>query len=285
MRILSTIQEIQEYAAAIKKTGQSIGLVPTMGALHEGHLALMHAARQACDVVIASVFVNPVQFGPKEDYGSYPRQFAADCEKLEAAGVDAVFHPAPEEMYPDGYGTYIEVGSSLTGKLCGAQRPGHFRGVATVVVKLMNLSRADQAFFGQKDAQQVVVIRQVVRDLHLPVQVRMVPIVREKNGLARSSRNRYLSAGEREAALILSRSLRKAAAAYGAGECDVEKLKALVCGELADEPLAAIDYVDCYCFPAFTAISEVKGAALLAIAVRIGRTRLIDNVILGVEKE
>ena len=217
MKKLYTVQEIQEYTAEIKRQGRTIGLVPTMGALHEGHLTLMRAARQHCDVVIASVFVNPVQFGPNEDYAAYPRRFAADCEKLEAAGVDAVFHPEPEEMYPAGYGTYIEVGSTLTDKLCGARRPGHFRGVATVVTKLMNLARADQAFFGQKDAQQVVVIRQVVRDLNLPVTVRMVPIVREENGLARSSRNAYLSAGEREAALILSRSLQKAMDACRAG--------------------------------------------------------------------
>ena len=283
MKKLYTVQEIQEYTAEIKRQGRTIGLVPTMGALHEGHLTLMRAARQHCDVVIASVFVNPVQFGPNEDYAAYPRRFVADCEKLEAAGVDAVFHPEPEEMYPAGYGTYIEVGSTLTDKLCGARRPGHFRGVATVVTKLMNLARADQAFFGQKDAQQVVVIRQVVRDLNLPVTVRMVPIVREENGLARSSRNAYLSAGEREAALILSRSLQKAMDACRAGETRTAALKALVQAELASEPLADVDYVDCYSFPELQPIREVEGAALLAIAVRIGKTRLIDNVILGVE--
>ena len=284
MKKLYTVQEIQEYTTALKKQGKTIGLVPTMGALHEGHLTLMRTAKRSCDVAIASIFVNPVQFGPNEDYDAYPRQFAADCEKLEAAGVDAVFHPEPGEMYPEGYSTYIEVGSSLTDKLCGARRPGHFRGVATVVTKLMNLSQADKAFFGQKDAQQVVVLQQVVRDLNLPVRVQMVPIVREESGLARSSRNAYLSPGEKTAAQILSRSLTKAAEACRAGERRTDRLKDLVQAELASEPLADVDYVDCYSFPELADIQMVEGAALLAVAVRIGRTRLIDNVILGVEK-
>ena len=283
MKKLYTVQEIQQYTAEMKKQGKSIGLVPTMGALHEGHLTLMRAARQSCDIVIASVFVNPVQFGPNEDYAAYPRRFEEDCGKLAAAGVDAVFHPEPAEMYPEGYSTYIEVGTSLTDKLCGAQRPGHFRGVATVVLKLLHLSRADRAFFGQKDAQQVLVIRQVVRDLNLPVEIAMVPIVREASGLARSSRNAYLSAAEKEAALVLSCSLQKAAAAYAAGERSTACILAVVQAELAAEPLAAVDYVECYAFPGLQAMEVLTGPALLAIAVRIGKTRLIDNVILGVE--
>ena len=194
MKILRTVKEIQEYTREIKKAGKTIGLVPTMGALHEGHLTLMRAARQAADVVIASVFVNPVQFGPNEDYDAYPRQFEADCAKLETVPVDAVFHPEPSEMYPAGYSTYVNVEGDITHKLCGAKRPGHFRGVATVVTKLMNLARADKAFFGQKDAQQVVVIKRFTADLNLPVEVVMVPICREESGLARSSRNVYLSA-------------------------------------------------------------------------------------------
>ena len=281
MKILRTVQEIQDYTKAVKAEGKVIGLVPTMGALHEGHLTLMRAAKAACDIVIASVFVNPVQFGPNEDYEAYPRQFSADCEKLEAAGVDAVFHPEAEEMYPDGYCTYVTVEGDFTHKLCGAQRPGHFRGVATVVTKLINLAKADEAFFGQKDAQQVVVIRRMVRDLNLNVHINMVPIVREPDGLARSSRNAYLSAEEKTAALVLSRSLKKAETAFEQGEKEVSRLREVVRKVLETEPMAKIDYVECYSFPELKPEETIQAAALLAIAVKIGRTRLIDNVILG----
>lgn len=281
MKILRTVQEIQDYTKAVKAEGKAIGLVPTMGALHEGHLTLMRTAKAACDTVIASVFVNPVQFGPNEDYEAYPRKFETDCEKLEAAGVDAVFHPEPEEMYPEGYCTYVNVEGDVTHKLCGAQRPGHFRGVATVVTKLINLAKADEAFFGQKDAQQVVVIRRMVRDLNLNVHIHMVPIVREESGLARSSRNAYLSAEEKKAALVLSRSLKQAEAAFAQGETNVESLKEMVRAELQAEPMAKIDYVECYSFPDLQPEERIHAAALLAIAVKIGKTRLIDNVILG----
>ena len=280
MKILRTVKEIQEYTREIKKAGKTIGLVPTMGALHEGHLTLMRAARQAADVVIASVFVNPVQFGPNEDSDAYPRQFEADCAKLETVPVDAVFHPEPSEMYPTGYSTYVNVEGDITHKLCGAKRPGHFRGVATVVTKLMNLARADKAFFGQKDAQQVVVIKRFTADLNLPVEVVMVPICREESGLARSSRNVYLSAEERTAALVLSRSLKQAKAAFAEGEKHTAKLKELVRSVLGQEPLADVDYVELYSFPGLEPIEAVEQPALLAIAVRIGKTRLIDNVIL-----
>ncbi|MCR5438596.1 MAG: pantoate--beta-alanine ligase [Selenomonas sp.] len=283
MKILRTVKEIQAYAKEIKAAGKKIGLVPTMGALHEGHLTLMRKARETCDIVIASVFVNPVQFGPNEDYEAYPRRFEADCEKLESVSVDAVFHPEPEEMYPEGFSTYVTVEGEITDKLCGAQRPGHFRGVATVVTKLINLARADEAFFGQKDAQQVVVIRRFVEDLNLNVHIHMVPIVREESGLARSSRNQYLSAEEKEAALVLSRSLKRAEEAYAHGERNVEKLKSVVKNTLNDEPLAAVDYVDLYSFPGLTPMYTVAEPALLAIAVKIGKTRLIDNTILGKE--
>lgn len=280
MKILRTVAEITAYTAPLKKEGKIIGLVPTMGALHEGHLTLMRRARQACDIVIASVFVNPTQFGPNEDFDAYPRQFEADCAKLEGVNVDAVFHPEPAEMYPQGYATYVNVEGSITNKLCGAQRPGHFRGVATVVTKLINLARADKAFFGQKDAQQVVVIKRFVQDLHLPVEIEMVPIVREESGLARSSRNAYLSPAEKEAALVLSRSLRKAKELFEAGQRDVALLKDTVQAEISAEPLASIDYVELYSFPDLDPIEQVNAPALLAIAVRIGKTRLIDNVIL-----
>lgn len=283
MKVLRTIKEIKEYAKAQKQAGKIIGLVPTMGALHEGHLTLMRAAREKCDIVIASVFVNPVQFGPNEDYDAYPRRFEEDCKKLETVPVDAVFHPEPAEMYPDGYATYVNVEGEITHKLCGAQRPGHFRGVATVVTKLMNLSRADEAFFGQKDAQQVVVISRFVEDLNINVHINMVPIVREESGLARSSRNQYLSADEKKAALVLSRSLKAAKMLYADGENKVGELKKVVSDILEAEPMATVDYVELYSFPGLLSIEEVKGPALLAIAVKIGKTRLIDNVILGKE--
>lgn len=283
MKVLRTIKEIKEYAKTQKQAGKIIGLVPTMGALHEGHLTLMRAAREKCDIVIASVFVNPVQFGPNEDYDAYPRRFEEDCKKLETVLVDAVFHPEPAEMYPDGYATYVNVEGEITHKLCGAQRPGHFRGVATVVTKLMNLSRADEAFFGQKDAQQVVVISRFVEDLNINVHINMVPIVREESGLARSSRNQYLSADEKKAALVLSRSLKAAKMLYADGENKVAELKKVVSDILEAEPMATVDYVELYSFPGLLSIEEVKGPALLAIAVKIGKTRLIDNVILGKE--
>lgn len=281
MKILRTVAEITEFAKSAQQAGKVIGLVPTMGALHEGHLTLMRTAKAKCDVVIASVFVNPVQFGPNEDYDAYPRRFEEDCQKLEEVGIDAVFHPEPKEMYPDGYGTYVNVESAFTGKLCGGQRPGHFRGVATVVTKLMNLSRAQEAFFGQKDAQQVLVIRRFVKDLNIQVNINMVPIVREESGLARSSRNAYLSEAEKTAALVLSRSLKKAEAAYKAGEKSVEALKKIVRDEIATEPMAVIDYVELYSFDELKEIETISGESLLAIAVKIGKTRLIDNIILG----
>lgn len=281
MKILRTVAQITEFAKAAQQAGKVIGLVPTMGALHEGHLTLMRAAKAKCDIVIASVFVNPVQFGPNEDYDAYPRRFEEDCRKLESVEVDAVFHPEPAEMYPEGYGTYVNVESAFTGKLCGGQRPGHFRGVATVVTKLMNLSRAQEAFFGQKDAQQVLVIKRFVKDLNIQVNVNMVPIVREESGLARSSRNAYLSPEEKQAALVLSRSLKKAEEAYRAGEKSVENLKNIVRAEIETEPMAVIDYVELYSFDELKEISQVEGESLLAIAVKIGKTRLIDNIIIG----
>ena len=281
MKILTTIQDIKKYAADCKAQGKTIGLVPTMGALHEGHLTLMRAAREKCDIVIASVFVNPTQFGPNEDYDAYPRQFAADCEKLESVNVDAVFHPEPSEMYPEGYCTYVNVDGDITHKLCGAQRPGHFRGVATVVTKLINLARADEAFFGQKDAQQVTVIRRFVEDLNINVHINMVPIAREDSGLARSSRNTYLSAEEKEAALVLSRSLKKAKTAFAQGETKVAALENIVKSEISKEPMASIDYVKAYAYPSLKPLTEVNEDTLLAIAVKIGKTRLIDNVILS----
>ena len=280
MVILRTQDEIKSYSLEMKKAGKVIGLVPTMGALHEGHLTLMREAKTKTDVVIASVFVNPVQFGPNEDFDAYPRDFEGDCQKMEKAGVDAVFHPTPEEMYPDGFCTYVNVEGEFTKKLCGGQRPGHFRGVATVVTKLINLARADKAFFGQKDAQQVCVIRRFVEDLAIPVEINMVPIVREESGLARSSRNMYLSAKEKEAALVLSRSLNKAKEAFDGGLTKASAVKQIIEDEINKEPLAVIDYVEIYSFPELEEIEYINREAIMAIAVKIGKTRLIDNVIL-----
>lgn len=280
MKILRTQAEIKEYSKAMKAAGKVVGLVPTMGALHEGHLTLMRTALAKCDVVIASVFVNPVQFGPNEDFDAYPRQFQEDCAKLESVGVNAVFHPEPSEMYPDGFCTYVNVEGDFTKRLCGGQRPGHFRGVATVVTKLINLARADKAFFGQKDAQQVCVIRRFVEDLAIPVEINMVPIVREDTGLARSSRNAYLSDEEKQAALVLSKSLRAAEDEFKSGCREADKLKKIIVNIIESEPMAVIDYAEVYSFPELEDIKEISGQAIMAIAVKIGKTRLIDNVIL-----
>ena len=283
MKILTTPKELQAYAQSVKNAKETIALVPTMGALHAGHLSLVEAARKSADRVIVSIFVNPVQFGPNEDFAAYPRTFEADAEKLEAAGVDAVFHPAPEAMYPAGYATYVEVTGTLTEKLCGAKRPGHFRGVATVVLKLLLLSHADWAFFGQKDAQQVAVLRRMALDLGVAAEIVMAPIVREASGLALSSRNTYLSPDERTAALVLSRSLREARDVYETGEKRTKVLKEITAVELSKEPLAKIDYVELYSFPELEEIETIEARALLAVAVYIGKTRLIDNIILGEE--
>ena len=281
IKILRTIADVKNYIQIIRRQGKTIGLVPTMGALHEGHLALMHTAKQKCDIVIASIFVNPIQFGPNEDFTTYPRVFESDCVKLESERVDAVFHPEPAEMYPQGFTTYVMVDGSKTDKLCGASRPGHFRGVATVVTKLIHITEADQVFFGQKDAQQVVVIKQFVQDLNMNVEIQMVPIVRDQGGLALSSRNAYLSDIEKKAAYILSASLKKTEKLYLAGEKNVEALKKLTVASIMSEPLAKIDYVDLYSFPALQEIKIVDQPVLLAVAVQFGKTRLIDNIVFG----
>ncbi|MBP2633126.1 MAG: pantothenate synthetase [Firmicutes bacterium] len=281
IKVIKTVQEMKALVKSVKKAGKTIGLVPTMGALHDGHLTLMKAAKEKCDVVIASVFVNPTQFGPNEDFASYPREFESDCAKLESVGVDVVFHPEAAQMYPKNYTAYVTVDGAITNKLCGAKRPGHFRGVATVVTKLFNITQADRAFFGQKDAQQVVVIKCFVRDLNMNVEVEMVPIVRAENGLALSSRNKYLSAAEKKAALVLSASLNAAKEAYKNGEKNVAVLRQMIIKQIQAEPLADIDYVNLYSFPDLEEIERVEGESLIALAVRFGTTRLIDNAIIG----
>lgn len=277
MRTADTVAALR--AARARLTGAA-GLVPTMGALHAGHLSLVARARAENDAVIATIFVNPLQFGPSEDLAAYPRDLPGDLALLEQAGVDLVFTPAPGLMYPPNFQTQIEVREVARG-LEGAHRPGHFAGVATVVAKLFNLTQPQRAYFGQKDAQQAAVIRQMVRDLNFPLDVVVCPIVRDCDGLALSSRNAYLMPEQRRAAPVLYRALRAAAAAYDAGERDAEALRQAMRATLAAEPLAQPEYVSA---ADANTLAECDGPlpeqALLSLAVRVGRTRLIDNLLL-----
>ena len=282
MRIIENIAEMSEFVRQAKSKGQSIGLVPTMGSLHEGHLTLVRQAGQSCDIVVVSIFVNPTQFGPNEDFEQYPRDLAGDSKAAERGGAQVIFHPRVREMYPVGYASFIEV-EGITQKLCGLSRPGHFRGVATVVNKLLHIIQPDQAFFGQKDAQQVLVLQRMVADFNMNVRLEVVPIVREADGLALSSRNAFLSVPERQAALSLSRSLQIAETLVGSGEDDLASIKSRVISEIQAESLTEIEYVELYSYPLLEEISYVKGKVLLALAVRVGKTRLIDNVILEVK--
>lgn len=281
-KVVESVGQMRDMIAAARKSGKVIGFVPTMGALHSGHLALMQAARKLCDLVVVSIFVNPTQFGPNEDYDAYPRTWHEDLKACSSIGVDAVFHPPVQEMYPDGWGTWVEV-TGLTDKLCGKSRPGHFRGVATVVTKLLNIVQPDKAFFGQKDAQQVLVLKKMVRDLNMFSEIVMVPIVREADGLAKSSRNVYLQPAERQAALILNQSLQQAREMVAAGERSSKAVREAVLSRIQAEPLARVDYVEIYSFPALAETDSLDQGALLAVAVRFGATRLIDNIILDPE--
>jgi len=254
--------------------------VPTMGCFHEGHLSLMRRAREENGFVVVSLFVNPTQFGPSEDFREYPRDLDCDARLAEEVGVDLIFNPSVEEMYPEGYQTCVEVGKLSEG-LCGASRPGHFRGVATVVLKLFNIVRPDRAYFGRKDYQQLKVIERMVRDLNLPVEIVGMPIVREPDGLAMSSRNAYLSPEEREAALALSKSLSYAQGLLGKGIVSGEELRRRVEEFIQRETLARIDYVAVVDPETLDRLAEVKDEAVLALAVRIGGTRLIDNALLA----
>ena len=284
MILCKTVAELRSEIASAKAAGKTIGLVPTMGALHEGHASLVKAANQENDVVVVSVFVNPTQFGPTEDLDSYPRTLDADCKLAEAQGADIVFAPSPKEMYPSEDMTWVEVTGDVTKVLCGRSRPIHFRGVTTVVSKLFNLAQPDRAYFGQKDAQQVQVLKRMVKDLFFNLQMRIMPIVREADGLAKSSRNTYLSAEERQAGLILSKSLKHAKELFAAGERDPQKLVAATTAMIKTEPMADIDYVEIYQMPELNACqSPMQGENLLALAVRFGTTRLIDNIILEVK--
>ena len=277
MMIVSTIDELRSARAILD---EPVGLVPTMGYLHEGHLSLVRRAAEECASVVVSIFVNPTQFSPSEDLAAYPRDMERDLRLLEPLGVHLVWTPTPEIMYPDGYQTWVEV-DALTGFLEGAQRPGHFRGVTTVVAKLFNGVQPARAYFGQKDAQQAAVIRQMVRDLNFPLEVVVCPIVREPDGLAMSSRNAYLNPEQRQAATVLHQSLSAAREAYDAGERDAEQLRAIMRDKLATEPLAQMQYVSCADYDTLGELEKISGKALLSMAVFVGKTRLIDNFILG----
>lgn len=281
MKLVKTVAELREEIAAVKAAQKTIGLVPTMGALHEGHASLIAAANKENDVVVVSVFVNPTQFGPNEDLDAYPRTLEADCVLAEKMGADIVFAPSPKEMYPSEDMTWVEVTGDVTKVLCGKSRPIHFRGVTTVVSKLFNLAQPDRAYFGQKDAQQVEVIKRMVKDLFFNLQLRIMPIIREADGLAKSSRNTYLSAEEHQAALVLNQSLAEAKQMFENGERSAEKLVAAVTEKIKGEPMSDIDYVEIYKLPELRPAGEtLEGSNLLALAVKFGTTRLIDNVIL-----
>ena len=281
MKLVHTVAELRDEVTAAKAQGLTIGLVPTMGALHEGHASLIAAANKENDFVVVSVFVNPTQFGPNEDLDAYPRTLEADCKLAETMGANVVFAPSPKEMYPSADDTWVEVTGDITKVLCGRTRPIHFRGVTTVVTKLFNLAQPDRAYFGQKDAQQVEVLKRMVKDLFFPLQLRVMPIIREADGLAKSSRNTYLSQEEHTAALVLSRSLKAAKAMYEAGERDAAKITAAVTADIEKEPMSNIDYVEIYALPGLEPVSNpMVGSNLLAVAVKFGTTRLIDNVVL-----
>ena len=280
MIIATTIQEVTGQINAWKAEGLTIGLCPTMGYLHEGHASLMDASVKRNDRTVASVFVNPIQFGPKEDLATYPRDFDHDCRLLEAHGVDMVFHPEPSEMYFDDFCTYVDM-DVLSKTLCGKTRPIHFRGVCTVITKLLHIVRPDRIFFGQKDAQQLAIIRRMVRDLNFDVEVVGCPIVREADGLAKSSRNTYLSPEERKAAVILSRTIRLGQEICAGGERNAAALLEKMKENLASEPLADVEYVEVVDGLSMQPVEQFKEGDLVAMAVRIGSTRLIDNFTVG----
>lgn len=279
MIIATTIAQVRAQVAAWKKEGLTVGLVPTMGYLHEGHASLVDEAVRQCDRVVASDFVNPTQFGPNEDLEAYPRDFDRDCALLEEHGCAMVFHPAVEEMYAPGAATYVEILSDMPKQLCGKTRPIHFRGVCTVVSKLFNIVTPDKAFFGQKDAQQLAIIRQMVRDLSYGIEIVGCPIVREADGLAKSSRNTYLSEAERQAALVLSESVFLGQKMVAEGETDANKIVAAMTEHIQAQPLAKIDYVSAVDGVTMDPVEQIAGTVLVAMAVYIGKTRLIDNFI------
>ena len=281
MIIATKIEEVRAQVKEWKKAGLTVGLVPTMGYLHEGHASLVDKAVSMCDKVVASDFVNPTQFGPGEDLESYPRDFEHDCALLKAHGCDMVFYPSVSEMYGEDASTYVEILSDMPKQLCGKTRPIHFRGVCTVVSKLFNIVTPDKAFFGQKDAQQLAIIRRMVQDMSYGIEIIGCPIVREEDGLAKSSRNTYLDKKERQAALILSKAIFLGEKLVSEGETDANRLLAAMTACIESEPLARIDYVSAVDGMTMMPVSVIKTGVLVAMAVYIGKTRLIDNFIVG----
>lgn len=281
MHIVTTIQEVRTQIKEWRNQGLTIGFVPTMGYLHDGHASLMECAKKECDKVVVSIFVNPMQFGVNEDLDSYPRDLEADAKLCESIGVDLIFHPEVSEMYTDGFSSFVDM-NGLTKELCGKSRPVHFRGVCTVVSKLFNIVTPDKAFFGQKDAQQLAVIRRMVRDLNMNLEIVGCPIIREEDGLAKSSRNTYLNEKERKAALILSRTIQMGEKLVRDGMRDANELISAMKNNLEKEPMARIDYVDVVSMDNIEKIDKIEGNVLVAIAVYIGSTRLIDNFIVEV---
>ncbi len=276
MNISETISDIKDIVREWKREGLSIGFVPTMGYLHEGHGSLIKRAREENDRVVVSIFVNPMQFGPSEDLASYPRDLEKDSAFCDHLGADLIFHPEPQEMYTDGFCSYVDM-SVLTEELCGLSRPVHFRGVCTVLTKLFNIVQPDRAYFGQKDAQQLAIVKHMVEDLNMNLEIVGCPIIREEDGLAKSSRNTYLSAEERKAALILSRTIRLGEKMVKEGERDADRLVEVMKANIATEPLARIDYVKAVDGLTMQQVKEVQPSMLVAMAVYIGKTRLIDN--------
>jgi len=280
MRIVRTVDELRAWSRANRKECKTIGLVPTMGALHAGHASLIRAARERCDAVAVSIFVNPTQFGPNEDFAKYPRTFDADCALAASLGAEVVFAPAVEELYPEGAETFVDV-EGLSGRLDGASRPGHFRGVATVVSKLFIAAEADLAFFGQKDAAQVAVLRRMTKDLRLATEIVVCPIVREVDGLALSSRNIYLTAPQRHQALALSRAIGVVESLVGHGQRNVPTLIEAVEAVFGAEPDVRVDYIVCVDWATLEPVEAATQGTLFAVAAWVGETRLIDNTIIG----
>src|ERR1700738_3215728 len=280
MKICTTIEEMRTACRALRRPGGRLGFVPTMGALHEGHLSLVRAAKASCDVVAASIFVNPKQFGPSEDFGTYPRAFERDRSLLQKEGVELLFAPPVDEMYPPGAVTWVTV-EELSDKLDGRSRPGHFRGVTTVVSMLFHIVEPDAVFFGQKDAAQVAILRRMVRALNFPVEIVVCPIVREPDGLAMSSRNAYLDSQQRKRALVLKRALMKAKKLADQGERNVAKLLATAREELASEPLVQLDYLEIVDPDSLDAVEDISKGAIMVVAAFVGTTRLIDNIVLS----
>jgi pantoate--beta-alanine ligase len=276
MNIVHSIKDLREEVRNWRKKGLSVGFVPTMGYLHEGHGALIKRASEENDKVIVSIFVNPIQFGPNEDFERYPRDMERDSKIVAECGGHLIFNPSPSEMYTDNFSTYVDV-ERLTEGLCGSKRPGHFKGVCTVVTKLFNIVQPDKAYFGEKDAQQLAVIKRMVRDLDMPIEIISCPIIREEDGLAKSSRNAYLNPEERKAALILYKSLEDAKIALNKGERNASKVKNIIIDKLNSEPMARIDYVEIVDSLSLKPVSDINTDILVAIAVFIGKTRLIDN--------